>query len=589
MIHDVKLLSRASMFYHPEFTGILYPTIPVGHLEENIYAAFIHYCNFDRNLPVPMEFETICSEKPANYKKGWTIAEKMEFLKKNGKRYTVEQLYHLMRLVNEKNMITINVPVHFTKVDVVKDIIDNLDRTDSTIIEDKMREHLRKVLDKFNPKVMMDIDSAELEDLKEYLYTTNDLLYKGIIDFIQRHGNLSESKYNEVNAILTSLTKWSTNSIASNDKYNDEELYSVTQFIQNAVQSMSKTYPNILLNMSDHTKVPKHWGLSDIDNGKVISIIKKYYEKMESFKKDTVVTRLLMEVSTRLIELNVFTQNIPIITPIKKAGVTFHSLFDKKTIYALLQYCFFSVLCEYIFATDDVNLLRIDIEDMKGYRREKISDEKKISMTLEAQYNELDEDAQDEEDVLEEQQIKVGNTLDLKERVCKLLLAFLDIESTNKKAINFSYSEISHYVGRSREKEKRSIIKYLGDMSLEQRRVEDNLKRFKLEKWNVGMQKGLFQYDEATNERESRDLVVQLMQDVDEGEINIINEFAMDVYGVKPNAQQMMDVDELERFDAEEVDQFYTREAMGIDTDLGENYADGEYYEEDRDDETDYY
>ena len=125
-------------------------------------------------------------------------------------------------------------------------------------------------------------------------------------------------------------------------------------------------------------------------------------------------------------------------------------------------------------------------------------------------------------------------------------------------------------------------------MSLEQRRVEDNLKRFKLEKWNVGMQKGLFQYDKATNERESRDLVVQLMNDVDEGEINIINEFAMDVYGVKPNAQQMMDVDELEQFDAEEVDQFYNREAMGIDADLGENYADGEYYEEDRDDETDY-
>ena len=589
MIHDINLLSRASMFYHPEFSGIIYPSIPVGHLEENIYAAFIHYCNFDRNLPVPIEFETICSEKPVNYKKTWTITEKMEFLKKNGKRYTVEQLYHLMRIVNEQNMITINKPVHFTKVDVMKDLVDNLDRTDSTIVEDKMREHLRKVLDKFNPKVMVDIDSDELENLKEYLYTTNDLLYKGIIDFFQRYGKLPESKYNKLNEFLTSLTKWTSEPGMAEDKYNDEELYSVTQYIQNAVQSMSKTYPNILLNMADHCKIPKHWGLSDIDNGKLVSIIKKYYEKIEVFKKDTVVTRLLMEVSTRLIELNVFTQNIPIITPIKKAGVTFHSLFDKKTIYALLQYCFFSVLCEYIFATDDVNLLRIDIEDSKKYRRQKIDESKKVASTLSAQYEDLNEEFQDEEDDLEEQQIKVGNTQDLKERVCQLLLGFLDIEETNKKAINFSYSEISHYVGRSREKEKRSIIKYLGDMSLEQRRVEDNLKRFKLEKWNVGMQKGLFQYDKATNERESRDLVVQLMNDVDEGEINIINEFAMDVYGVKPNAQQMMDVDELEQFDAEEVDQFYNREAMGIDADLGENYADGEYYEEDRDDETDYY
>jgi hypothetical protein len=590
-IRDVTLLSRASMLYHPEFTGIIYPSIPVGHLEENIYAAFIHYCNFDRNIPVPLEFETICSEKPANYKKTWSMNEKVEFLKKNGKRYTVDQLYQLMRMVNERNLITITKPVHFTKADVIKDVIDNLDRTDSTIIEDKMREHLRKVIDKFNPKVMMDMDSDELENLKEYLYTTNDLLYKGIIDFFQRYGNLSDAKYNKLNEYLSSLTKWSTQSQTVTDRYNDEELYSVTQYIQNAVQSMSKTYPNILLNLADHCKVPKHWGLSDEDSGKLVSIIKKYYEKIETFKSDKAITRLLTEVSSRLIELNVFTQNIPVITPIIKNSVPFHSLFDKKTMYALLQYCFYSVLCEYIYATDDVNLLRIDVEDIKEGRRTRIQEEKLTATSMEAQYEELDENFKTVEEELEEQQINVGNTQDLKERVCRLLLGFLDIEETNKKAINFSYSEISHFVSRSRNKEKRSIIKYLGDMSIEHRRVEDNLKRYKLEKWNVGMQKGLFQYDKATNDRETRDLVVQLMQDVEEGDMNVINEFAMDVYGVGrgTNDQQMVDVDELERGEVEEVDDFYEREAMGIDGNLGENYMDGEYYEEDREDVEDYY
>ena len=590
-IKDVNLLSRASMLYHPEFTGIIYPSIPVGHLEENIYAAFIHYCNFDRNIPVPLEYETICSEKPANYKKTWSMNEKVEFLKKNGKRYTVEQLYQLMRIVNQKNIITISTPVHYTKLDVIKDIIDNLDRTDSTIIEDIMREHLRKVMDKFNPKVMMDIDSDELENLKEYLYTTNDLLYTRIIDFFQRYGNLSDLKYNKLNEYLTSLTKWSTDNQDVIDKYNDEELYSVTQYIQNAVQSMSKTYPNILLNLADHCTVPKHWGLSNDDNGKLISIIKKYYEKIEVFKKDKAITRLLMEVSSKLIELNIFTQNIPIITPIIKNSVSFHSLFDKKTIYSLLQYCFYSVLYEYITATDDLNLLRIDIEDIKEGRRAKINEEKLIASTISAQHEELDESLRSLEEDLEEQQINLGNKQDLKERVSNLLLGFLEIEETNKKAINFSYSEISHYVSRSRNKEKRSIIKYLGDMSIENRRVEDNLKKYKLEKWNVGMQKGLFQYDQATNEREKRDLIVQLMQDIEEGDINVINEFAMDVYGVQQgtNVQQMVDVEELERGQAEEVEEFYTREAMGIDSNLGENYMDGGYYEEDQEDAEDYY
>jgi len=591
IINDVKLLSKSSMLYHPEFTGIIYPSIPVGHLEENIYAAFIHYCNFDRNLPVPLEYETLCSEKPINYKKFWSMNEKVEFLKKNGKRYTLENLYHLMRLVNQQNLIIINKPTNFTKVDVITDIIDNLDMTDSIIIEDKMREHLRKVINKFDPKVMMDMDSEELENLKEYLYTTNDLLFKGIIDFFQRHGKLSDAKFNKLNSFLSSLTIWTEDNIIDSNKYYDEKLYSITQYIQNAVQSMSKTYPNILLNLADHSTIPKHWGLSDIDYGKVTSIIKKYYESIESFKKDSVMTKLIHEVSSRLIDLNIFTQNIPIITPIIKNSITYHSLFDKKTIFALLQYCFFSVLCEYICATDDVNLLRIDIEDNKEMRREKINNAKTISNSLEATYEELDEEFHDINDDLEEQQINIGNTSDLKERTCNLLLGFLEIEEINKNAINFTYSEIRHFVSRSREKEKRSIIKYLGDMSIENRRVEDNLKRYKLEKWNVGMQKGLFQYDEATNEREARDLVVQLMQDVEEGDINIINELAMDVYGINKgtNINQMSDVEDLERYEEEEVDQFYTRESMGIDVNLGEDYMDGQYYEEDRDDDTDYY
>jgi len=338
------------------------------------------------------------------------------------------------------------------------------------------------------------------------------------------------------------------------------------------------------LNASNHCKVPKHWGLTENDNNKVIFIIKKYYETIEAFKQDTAIIRLLMEVSNRLIELNMFTQNIPIITPIIKNSINYHSLFDKKTIFALLQYCFFSVLCEFICATDDENLLRIDIEDIKSGRREKINESKLESSSLDAQYDELDESFTDINDDLEEQQIKVGNTRDLKERVCKLLLGFLEIEETNKKAINFSYSDISKYVSRSRNKEKRSIIKYLGDMTLENRRVEDNLKRYKLEKWNVGMQKGLIHYDESTNERETRDLVVQLMQDIEEGDINIINEFAMDIYDVKSssNGRQMVDVEEMEREEEEELN----REAiMGIDEDLGEDYMDGQYYEEDRDDD----
>jgi uncharacterized tellurite resistance protein B-like protein len=99
----------------------------------------------------------------------------------------------------------------------------------------------------------------------------------------------------------------------------------------------------------------------------------------------------------------------------------------------------------------------------------------------------------------------------------------------------------------------------------------------------VGMQKGLIQYDAETNNREQNELIVQLMQDVEEGEMNIFNELAMDVYDVaKPNLEE---VEEDEDDYGDEDNDFYDRGNMEIDHNLGEDYMDGNYYEEDIEEE----
>lgn len=583
MINDLKLLSKASILYHPYQTGIKYPEVPICHLEENIYNAFIKYCNFDRNLPIPEEYKSICNEKPANYSSLWTLQEKVEFLKKNGKRYTVENLNQLMKLVNQKNIITIPMKEQFSKVDVMKDLIDKLDLNNCGVIDDKLREHVHKVMDKFNPKVMMDMDSDELQDLKEYLYTTNDLLYRNIMDFFKRYGNINNTKYNNLSIFLASLTKWNTvNNNLDGNLYYDEEIYAVSQYIQNAVYSMSKVFPSIILNNSTHNTVPEHWGLFPNDENKVNIIIKNYYDVIEKFKNDAVISRLLMEATTNLVDLNIFTQNIPIITPIIKNNISFHSLFDKKTIYALLLYSFYSVISEYICLSDDNDLLRIDIENFKQSRREKKIENNIPSTSLQGKSENLDENLEEYEDDLEEKEIVVGNKKALRERVCELLLAFLDIEEKNKKAINFSYSDISHLVKRSKNKEKQSIIDSFEGMTIETRRVENQLKQYKIGRWNVGMQKGLVHYDGETNDRESNDLFAQLKKDIEEGETDVISEFTMDIYGLKNTNEDMIDVDDLQKYQDNENDEFYNEEAYGI-SNLGEDYNDGQYYEEDID------
>ena len=64
-------------------------------------------------------------------------------------------------------------------------------------------------------------------------------------------------------------------------------------------------------------------------------------------------------------------------------------------------------------------------------------------------------------------------------------------------------------VNRSKDKEKQGIISYLGNMSIEERKIEDMFKKHKLERWNIGQQKGIFQYDKTTYDRERNELVEQ--------------------------------------------------------------------------------
>jgi len=573
MLDDIRQLSKAAIYYDPHFTGLKYASIPSGYLEENIYAAFIHYCNFDRNLPVPENYRLVCSEKPVNYIKIWSIQEKVEFLKKNGKRYSIENLHQLMSLVHNNNLVFLD-PVHkFTKVDSFRDIIDSLDLMNcSTIIEEPIRRHFRAILEKYNPKQMHNEDTPELENLKDYLYGTNKLLLDGIMEFFDSYGKLTNHQYDDLYDYLSNISS-----------FTEYSLHSLYQYIQNAVYSMSKVYPSIIRNEALHNKVPKHWGLSVADSYKVEkNIIDNHYQKLEKFKGDDIITKLMEEVSLRLIDLNQFIRVLPIITPIRKDSVEFYSLFDESTIRSLFAYCFYCVLCEYICATDDRDLLRMDIEAFKETRRQNIRTMTDDSLQVSAEYTTLDENLMEEEDDLQEQRIISGNIDELKSRVCELLLAFLDIEEKNKKVIEVSYSTIMTKIKKSKIAEKKSITDYLYDLSIERRKVENELKNYKIGRWNVGLQKGLVSYDAETNERETNELIDQIMKE--NGSDDIFAQMAMDVHDIEIVEVEVDDIekeDEKNQVEEEEQEMYDIRG-------LGSNYADGNHYAEDQyDDDAD--
>ena len=523
IVNMTKAASSAPFLFHDHFTGIKHSSIYSNNLDDPtlIYATILHYCNFDKSLPIPEKFKVICSEKPVDYRPEWSILEKIEFLKKNAIQYRVEHLLQLMSIVHKENIVDTSDDAAFTKTDAIKDVIEQLDMENSTVVDDPLRQLMFRLLESYKPKTMSYEVSNELNDLQNYLLKANKEMYREIMDFFGRYGNLSDAKYTKLHDFLRNLCTWNLDStMKETGLYYDSGLYTVVQFVQNAVQAMSKTYPNILLNdVGFYKKVHAHWGFSDRHNAVLSQFITKYYEKLETFKNDRTIYRLLMEVGKRLGSLNLFLQNLPVHTEIVKdfgdnvEGERirrFYQLMDKSTIYMLYTYCFYSVLYEYINCTNDVDLLRADIEEVKRVKRDNLSDAADITTYISGQSSQQLTTENTEgvdnsfviNDDLNEVEIRIGNTEELKVRVAALLLCFLEIEEENKKTVDLSYETIKQKVRRNKDIERRGIIDRLTKMSIEQRKVEDSLKKYRLEHWNVGQQKGLYEYDASAYDRE---------------------------------------------------------------------------------------
>jgi hypothetical protein len=573
MLQDLNTLTRAPLLYHPEFTGISYSIVSAGSVEDKIYSAVIHYCNFDRDLPVPEIYQSVCSQRPEGYDRNLKLSDKIEFLKKNGKRYTIEDLTKLMSLVYEKNAVAINHPLPFSPVDVLKEIVNKMDDANSNVIDEPLRKHLMAVLNKYNPKTRSNTKSPELASLTRYLSTANKKLLQQLYEFLDKHGNLTGPHLNKITKFLSNIQKWNADvSMTETGQHYEEGFYSALQFIHNAIYHISKVYPAALLTNSSFFKtVPPHWGVHSLHATDLQKFIDKYYEKLEPFKGDATLLRLLREVTLRLTNLDAFMKHIPVHTDIMKEVdetlVSFHSVLDKQTVYMLYAYCLYSAIYEYIICSNDSELEHADIQERKQLRRDTKSIRTNPSNLLHTTETELSDVMEEASDELQEVHIIAGNQLELKQRVSSLIVALLDIEGENKDAIDMSYEQIMKKVNRSKDKEKGRIISYFGNMTIDERKIEDAFKNYKLGRWNVGQQKGLFQYDPKTYERERNEMIAELYDENPD----------MTDAGV-----DALDIFELDKLDAVVETDDYNRDTYDF-QDLGEEYDDGDYYQEEGD------
>jgi len=428
---------------------------------------------------------------------------------------------------------------------------------------------LLTVIRAHNPKQFMMEDSEAVSALKAYLYRSNQRMYDEIFAFLDKYGNLKSRTIDKLDEFIRHITTWSMDRAQSESGLRYEEgLYSIVQFVKNSAYYITRVYPEMILSKRTANmgvNVPKHWELSKNHQQDVARFIQKYYEPLLKYNQDTVITQLLVAAQAKLVDLNILLEHIPVYTPIHKGGDSFYLLFDKDTVYMLVKYLWYSVISEYIVMTDDRDLLRADVEQSKRARRARIAAATDFSETVETvRLEEPDEDDLDYEEAVDafEVDIRIGNTQDLKKRTAELLISFLGIDYENKKYVDLSYKEISAKMSRSRQYEKSLITNFFRDMDAEERRVKNLEKQYKMGRWNVGMQKGLVEYDKATYERERNEIIDRLNNTIDPNDEVILAE--RDIY-------------ELEGEDADEAAAEHDGEGVDI-SNFGDDYLDGNYY-----------
>ena len=595
IIDHVLAISKPALLYDPRDSNLKYPPMPTDISEQNIYAAFIHYCELDKGIGVPARFHGFFTDIPSGYNSvsRGTIYEKIEFLKRHDKRFDSAQLSELMRIVNKDNKVHLRSSVKYNISEMLKDLMLAFGEYESPVIDTALRENIYRVLVKYDKTKLMtiidDVDEdagaalpepekqkiAAIKTLKNGLADMMEGTFKPtVLEFLRKYGKMGAREYTAMSEFFNTFVKvWAT-----------PDLYKVSRFIKNAVDEMTRIFPNILLsNTTNTSRLHGYWNLADVDAAKVFRSIQGYYEPLSEFRQDRVLSRLLQSIQAKFVDLHLFFENLPIQESVRVGSRDYFSLFDKDTIALLLEYVFMSVLHEYIIATDEIDLIRLDQSERRNASRARISEDAEND-SIEADYVDVAEEYQELYGDMEEIQIQSGNQEELKTRVAKLLIAFVRISQKNKAEIDISYMNIAAAMRKRKDKEKNRIVERMTAMSPDERAVEDMKKKYKMDEWNVGTQRGIFEYDKKTSEREVQEQMAEDALDIQKHGMRKAD--FLSLYGAADGlgeiAGEAISVDNM-RSDLEEAEDEETV-AAGL-RGLKSNFMDGQFYSDDESDD----
>ena len=306
----------------------------------------------------------------------------------------------------------------------------------------------------------------------------------------------------------------------------DETAETFYNYANTYIKNILQIYPTIIVDGGNKTdykspSVPMHWTkgaqkLSNTHIKDVKNIISKEFNKLYEFYGDVEIKPMLADINNSVISNTIITisRMLPFFADIRlESGQSrVKTILDGDILKRIMKFLLMRALYEYIKVTEVYSTQERPVQQSSSIVGERL-----------------------EEDILR------GRALQLRQKTSNILKAFISILQTQKSVINISNQEINLKVNKSKEKEKSKITKNLGDLTVEERKVQDIMKNHKIGDWSLGQTRALFVYDEEQYEKERHDLEVDALNEMQVNAIDGVTERTREIYQMDWANEQLED------------------------------------------------
>ena len=509
LIDSLNSLSKSAILYNNENTKNIFSTIKKDFNEIIIYKTFIHFCNFNNDIPIDDELKSICIEKPLDFINNNNILDTIENLKSQGKVYTKDNLLELLSIIGKRNFLQFDSTIDkLNNSDLYKLYIEEYKSIES---EDKIDDLLFEKLDILFENIQINnSDNKYLDNVKNYISKVNTILYNKILEYIKKIPSLNKQTFKLIESML-----------------NIDVNINNVKFHQNYINNLLSVFPNIIIKKNiDYSAIPKHWNLSTFHNSDIINIIKSYYEELMTFsevKEFELVFKIInnkCSILQKLINITLYNEKIKISNSSKEQVI--YSIFDSEFIKYFYTYVYYTIFNELININHNTQF-KLEI----------------------AEYPEYDPDT-------------------FNDAIFNFINIFLKIMNKHYNILNNNYKKIKEKIQYSKEKEKDLITDYLKSLTDEEREIENLFKNNKLEKWSKGLQKGLTQYVKENYDEERAEIIEQAKKEYKLKQNNNVTEMNKEIYKI--------DMEEQEKIDKEIDNEEYSMSNIPDDDDADSEY-----------------